>query len=90
MEDTNTSILADVVEKIIKENHIFNNIVLASRPRVIKISSKSNMSIVWINIWDVQSSSKARGLIRYFNVKSYIVMIHEANININISQCKNY
>jgi len=50
MEDTNTSISADVVEKIIKENHIFNNIVLALRLKVIKIFFKSNMSIVWINI----------------------------------------
>ena len=50
MEDTNTSILADVVEKIIKENHIFNNIVLTLRLKVIKIFFKSNMSIVWINI----------------------------------------
>jgi len=77
IEDTNTPISADVVEKIIKENHIFNNIVLALRLRVIKIFFKSNMFIVWINIWDIQSSSKARGLInRCFNVRSYITMIH--------------
>jgi len=30
-EDTNTSITSDMVEDIIKKNHIFNNIVLASR-----------------------------------------------------------
>jgi len=30
-EDTNTSITSDIVEDIIKKNHIFNNIVLASR-----------------------------------------------------------
>ena len=45
-EDTNTSITADVVEKIIKDNHVFNNIMLALRPRVIKISPKLDMSII--------------------------------------------
>ena len=50
LEDTNTFISADVVEKIIKENYIFNDIVLALRLRVIKVSSKSDMSIVWLNI----------------------------------------
>ena len=34
------------VEKIIKQNQIFNNIVLASKPQVIKVSPKSDMSIV--------------------------------------------
>ena len=38
------------VETILKQNHIFNNISLASRPRVIKVSSKSDMAIVWIDI----------------------------------------
>jgi len=46
LENTNTSILVDVVEFIIRSNHIFNNIAIASRPRVIKVSSKSDMAIV--------------------------------------------
>jgi len=37
---------SDVVKKIIKENYIFNNIVLVSRLRVIKVLPKSNMSII--------------------------------------------
>ena len=45
-EDTNKLIIANVVKKIIKDNHIFNNVVLALRPRVIKISPKSDISIV--------------------------------------------
>jgi len=53
LEDTNTLISCDVVKNIIKNNHIFNNIVLALRLRIIKISSKSNMSIIWINICNV-------------------------------------
>ena len=50
MEDTHLQLIANMVEKIIKENHIFNNIVLVSRPRVIKVSPKSDMFIVWIDI----------------------------------------
>ena len=86
MEDTNISISTDIVENIIKKNYIFNNIILVLRPRVIKIFSKSDISIVWINIWNIQSSSRTRGLInRYFNIRSYIVTIYRANMNPDIS-----
>ena len=34
------------VEYIIKQNQIFDNIILASKPRVIKVSPKSDMVIV--------------------------------------------
>jgi len=54
-EQTNACITSDDIKKILKNNHIFNNIVLASKPRVIKVSPKSDIAIVWINIWDAQS-----------------------------------
>ena len=38
------------VKLILKQNQIFNNITLVSRPKVIKISSKSDMAIIWIDI----------------------------------------
>jgi len=41
------------IEMILKQNHIFDNISLASKPRVIKVSPKSDMSIVWIDIWNI-------------------------------------
>ena len=81
---------ADIVKSIIKSNHIFNNIVIASRPLIIKVSPKSNIAIIWLNIWDVQSSSNTKGLInRYFNIRSYIATIHRENMNPEILQCKN-
>ena len=46
MEDTYLLMTADMAKKIMKENHIFNNIILVSRPRVIKVLPKFNMSIV--------------------------------------------
>ena len=81
-ENTNTPITSSVVEDIIKKNHIFNNVVLASRPHIIKISPRSNIAIIWVNIWNVQSSSKAKELInRCFNIGSYITTIRGANMN---------
>ena len=79
------------VENIIKQNQIFNNVVLTSKPWVIKVSPKSDISIIWIDIWDVQSGSKAKGLINWcFNVGRYITTIRGANMNPGVPQCKNY
>jgi len=84
-EDTNELITANVVKKIIKDNYIFNNIVLALRPRVIKVLPKSDMSIVWFDIWDAQSDVKAKGLInRCFNIGSYITTICSANMSLGV------
>jgi len=78
LENTNTSIIADMVELIIKNNYIFNNITIIFRLKVIKISLKLDMTIIWLDIWDVQSGSKAKGLInRCFNIESYTMTIQE-------------
>ena len=70
------------MESIIKQNQIFDNITLTSKLWVIKVSPKSDMSIIWINIWDVQSESRAKGLINQcFNIGRYIIMIRGANMN---------
>ena len=81
--------LADI-KIILRQNHIFDNVTLASKLRVIKVSPKSDMVIVWIDIWDVQSSQNAKMLInRCFNVGNYIATIREANMNPGAPQCKN-
>jgi len=78
------------IEAILKQNYIFDNISLASKPRVIKVSPKSDMSIVWIDIWDVQSSKNTKMLInRCFNVGNFITTIRGANMNPRVPQCKN-
>ena len=88
--NTNLSITPDIVKSIIKSNHIFNNLSLTSRPRIIKVSSKYNIAIVWIDIWNAQSSKKAKMLInRYFNVGRHIAIICGANMNLGVFQCKN-
>ena len=50
IEDTNVPINSDVVKKIIKSTHIFNDVVLAFKLRVIKASPKSDMAIIWVDI----------------------------------------
>jgi len=87
---TSSCITSDDIENFLKNNHIFNDIVLASKPRVIKVSPKSDMAIIWIDIWNTQSSSKARSLInRRFNGGSFIATIHGANMNPRVLQYKN-
>ena len=76
MENTNTPLFLNVVKSIIKSNHIFNNITIVSRPKVIKVLLRLDMGIIWLDIWNIQSSSRVKGLInRYFNFRSYIAMI---------------
>ena len=43
----NISLTLDVIETILKNNHIFNNILITSWPRVIEISSKHLEQISW-------------------------------------------
>ena len=90
VNNSNTCISSDDVKCILKDSHIFNDIVLASKLCIIKVSPKSNMAIIWINIWDTQSGTNAKKIInRYFNVRSIIVTVKRANMNLGVSQCKN-
>jgi len=75
-----------VIESIIKSTHIFNNIRIASKLYVIKISPKSDMSIVWIDIWNLQSNTFTKTFIKWcFNIGSYIVTVQGDNMNLDIS-----
>jgi len=53
IEDTNVFINSNIVKRIIKSTHIFNGVVLAFKPRVIKAFSKSDIAVIWVNIWDI-------------------------------------
>ena len=88
--DSQEKLSSSDIENVLKQNHIFDNISLASRPRIIKVSPKSDMAIVWINIWDVQSGRNAKLLInRCFNVGNYIATVRGATMNPGVPQCKN-
>ena len=46
-------LLSNDDKEIIKQNPIFDNIILTFKPWVIKILPKSDISIVWVDIWNV-------------------------------------
>ena len=90
MENTNTLMDSNIMENIIKASHIFNDIKIASKPCVCKVSLKLDMAIVWIDIWDSQNGSAAKRIInRSFNIGNFIATIRGANMNPGVSQCKN-
>ena len=88
--DHQTKLTSNDIENILKQNHIFDNISLASKLRVIKVFLKLDMALVWIDIWDVQSGKNAKMLInRCFNVGNFIATIRGANMNPGVPLCKN-
>jgi len=83
-------LISSDIKEIIKQNQIFDNITLTSKPYIIKVLPKSDISIIWIDIWNVQSKSKAKSLINQcFNIERYITTISRANMNPRVPQCKN-
>ena len=53
LKNTNTLITSNVVKTTIKNNHIFNNITITSKPKVIKVLFRLDMAIIWLDIWDM-------------------------------------
>jgi len=70
---------------------LFESISLAAKPRIIKASPKSDMAIVWFDIWDSQNGSKAKLLINHsFNFGRFIATIRAMNMNPGVPQCHNF
>ena len=83
-------LLFNDIEEIIKQNQIFDNVILISKLCVIKVSPKSDMTIVWVDIQNVQSKSRIKSLINQcFNIENYITTIRGVNMNLGMLQCKN-
>ena len=80
----------DYIESILKEIHLFKDVMLASKSHVIKVSLKSDIAVVWVDIWDSQSDSSAKNIINcHFNIGCFITTIKDTNINLGILQYKN-
>jgi len=78
----------DFIEGVLKETHLFKDVTLASKPRVIKVSPKSNKVVVWVDIWDSQSGSAAKNIINHhFNIGCFVATIRGTNMNPGIPQC---
>jgi len=73
-----------------KHLELFEPVNLTVKSRVIKAFPKSDMVIIWFDIWDSQNGSKAKLLINYsFNFDRYITTIRATNMNPRVSQCYN-
>jgi len=74
----------------IRHTDLFESISFSSKPRVIKASPKSDMAIVWLDIWDFQNGSKAKSLINHsFNYGCHIATVRGTNMNPGVPQCHN-
>ena len=83
-------ITPDLIKGVLKDSYLFKNTVLASKPCVIKASPKSDKAVVWVDIWDSQSSSCVKNIINcQFNVGQFIATMHGTNMNLGVPQCKN-
>jgi len=86
---SNTCVTSEDIECILKNNYISNDIVLVSKPRIIKVFPKSDIVIIWIDIWNIQNSNNAKKVInRCFNVGNIVVIVRNANMNPDVSQYK--
>ena len=78
-------ITLDYIEGVLKETHLFKDVMLASKLCVIKASLKSNIVVVWVDIWDSQSSSLAKNIINCcFNIGQFVVTICGTNMSLDI------
>jgi len=69
---------------------MFNNITLALYPWIVKASSKSDMAIIWVDIWDLQNETKTKSIInRSFNLGRHIATVRGTNINPGVLQYRN-
>ena len=76
VEGTNTLIIPDSIKFIIKSNYLFNNLSLILNPRAVKASPKSDIVVIWIDVWNNQSSKNNKMLInRCFNIGQQIIII---------------
>ena len=83
-------ITSENVTDFMKHIDLFENVSLAMKPRIIKASPKSDIAIIWFDIWDTQNGSKAKLLINHsFNLGRHIAMVRATNMNPGIPQCHN-
>jgi len=83
-------ITSENIMDFMKYIDLFENISLATKPRIIKASPKSDMAIIWFDIWDTQNGSKAKSLINHsFNLGRHIAMVRATNMNPGVPQCHN-
>jgi len=56
-------ITPDTIESVLKELYLFKDIILALKPCIIKVFPKSDMTVIWVDIWNSQSDSTVKNII---------------------------
>ena len=75
-------VTSENVTDFMKHIDLFKNVPLATKPCIIKASPKSDIAIIWFDIWDTQNGSKAKSLINYFfNLGRHIAIARTTNMN---------
>ena len=83
-------ITSENVIDFMKHIDLFENVPLATKPHIIKALPKSDIAIIWFDIWDTQNNFKAKLLINYsFNLGRHIATVRATNMNPGIPQCHN-
>jgi len=74
--NSSLSITPAQVAEALSSSPLFEGITLASMHCIMKASPSSDMSVIWIDIWDSQKSSKDKTLINHsFNFECHTVMV---------------
>jgi len=64
------------VEVALSNSLLFESVSLASMPHIMKASPSSNISVIWIDIWDSQKGSKSKTLINHsFNFEHHTATV---------------
>jgi len=90
IQPNGNKLTSDDITNTMKQLELFKPVNLAAKPRIIKASPKSDMAIIWFDIWDSQNGFKAKLLINHsFNFGRYITTIRATNMNPGVPQCHN-
>ena len=78
------------VAEALSSSLLFEGVTLASMPRIMKASPSSDMSVIWIDIWNSQKGSKGKMLInRSFNFGHHIATVMGTAMHPGVAQCCN-
>ena len=90
--DSNSSLpitFAQVAEAL-SNYFLFESVILASMLCIMKASPSSDMSVIWINIWNSQKGSKGKIFINHsFNIRCHNAIVIRTAIHPGISQYHN-
>ncbi|KAJ3561033.1 hypothetical protein NP233_g10445 [Leucocoprinus birnbaumii] len=88
--NTSQPITSGQVEEAIANASLFDGVTLAARPRIIRASPHSDMSVIWIDVWDSQGGTKAKCLVnRQFNIGRSVATVRATAMHPGVAQCRN-